>query len=130
GIAGLIGKVTVTISNLTHRLPEDIDMLLVSPAGQKVMLMSDAGASRSITNVVLNFDDSATNSLPAGASAIQSGTYRPTDFTSLPEDELAAPAPAGPYVTALSAFNGFDPNGNWSLYVFDDTAGDAGRIGG
>ncbi len=36
--------------------------------------------------------------------------------------------PAGPYPTALSALNGVNANGSWSLYVFDDSGGDAGGI--
>jgi len=127
GLAGSVSKVTATIGQLTHSFPEDIDMLLVGPAGQKVLLMSDAGAGNAISSgVTLTFDDSAA-ALPF-ANAIASGTYHPTDYP--PGDTLAAPAPAGPYGTNLSAFNGTNPNGTWSLYVFDDAAGDAGRIDG
>ena len=43
---------------------------------------------------------------------------------------MLAPAPVGPYATALSVFNGTNPNGTWSLYVADDTAQDAGKVEG
>ena len=39
-----------------------------------------------------------------------------------------APAPAGPYATSLSAFDGTSANGTWSLYVTDDCGGDAGQV--
>jgi uncharacterized repeat protein (TIGR01451 family) len=127
GLAGSISKVTAKIGQLTHSFPEDIDMLLVGPSGQKVLLMSDAGAGNAInTGVSLTFDDSAA-ALPF-ANSIASGTYHPTDYP--PGDTFAAPAPPGPYGTNLSAFNGTNPNGTWSLYAFDDAAGDAGRIDG
>jgi hypothetical protein len=45
-------------------------------------------------------------------------------------DNFPAPAPAGPYAAALSAFNGTDANGAWSLYVFDDGPGDVGSFAG
>ena len=126
GVTGTVSKVTVTIKQLTHTFPEDIDMLLVGPAGQKVILMSDAGAGNAITGRTLTFDDSAA-ALPF-TGTITSGSYHAMDYP--PGDSFPAPAPAGPYGTNLSAFNAVNPNGTWSLYVFDDAAGDAGRIDG
>ena len=123
---GTVSKVTVTIKQLAHTFPEDIDMLLVSPTGQKVTLMSDAGAGNAITNATLTFDDSAPG-LPF-STTIASGTYHATDFP--PGDSFPAPAPAGPYGTNLAVLNAANPNGTWSLYVFDDANGDQGRING
>ena len=61
------------------------------------------------------------------------GTYRPTDLapnhTSAP-CLFPAPAPAAPYATNLSAFNGASPNGTWSLYVADNSPGAAGTLNG
>src|SRR5438552_11320661 len=120
-------KVTVTLSGISHTYPDDVDVLLVGPGGQKVVLMSDAGGDVGINNVTLIFDDAAASNLPDG-SAIGSGTYKPTDFVI--GDIFPSPAPAGPYGTALAVFNGLNPNGTWSLYVLDDEAGDSGSIGG
>ncbi|HWI55722.1 MAG TPA: DUF11 domain-containing protein, partial [Bacillota bacterium] len=39
-----------------------------------------------------------------------------------------APAPTAPYSTTLTALNGTDPNGSWTLYVLDDSSGDSGVI--
>jgi len=117
----------VTLKGLSHTWPDDLDVLLVGPGGQKVLLMSDAGAGNDINNVTLTFDDAAASNLPDN-SAIGSGTYKPTDFVT--GDTFPSPAPAGPYGTALSVFNGLNPNGTWSLYVLDDEAGDSGSIAG
>src|SRR6185369_10209742 len=51
-----------------------------------------------------------------------------TDYP--PSDNMPEPAPLGPYKTSLSAFNGTDANGTWSLYVVDDALMDTGRIAG
>src|SRR6266403_2133743 len=59
---------------------------------------------------------------------IASGTYKPTDYP--PNDQIPAPAPPSPYGTNLSVFNGIDPTGTWSLYVYDDSSGDSGSING
>ena len=135
GITQPVTKVTVVLNNLTHAWLADLDVMLVSPTGQKLMLMSDAGTDNNgppvngtpVNNVTFTFSDSAAGGVPQTHSVI-SGTYNPTDFS--PGENLPAPAPAGPYGTGLNAFNGANPNGNWTLYVSDDTSPDGGALGG
>ncbi len=131
GLTNPVTKVTVTLNNLTHSWLADLDVLLVGPGGQKLMLMSDAGTEAPggtpANNVTLTFSDTAPTGISQGASLV-SGTYTPTDFGA--DDNLPGPAPARPYGTALSAFNGINPNGNWMLYVADDASGDSGNIAG
>ena len=38
----MIGDLNVSIDGIWHEHPEDLDLLLVGPEGQKVILMSDA----------------------------------------------------------------------------------------
>ena len=45
-LTGPISNVRVTLNTLTHTAPEDLDILLVSPSGTAVILMSDAGGPR------------------------------------------------------------------------------------
>ena len=127
GITGVVGKVTMTLNGFSHSFPADVDVLLVGPQGQKLMVMSDAGGGISVTNRNLGFDDAAASSLPA-STVLTSGTFKPTDFET--GDVMPFPAPTGSRSAQLSAFNGTDPNGNWSLYVADDSSGDAGTIAG
>jgi uncharacterized repeat protein (TIGR01451 family) len=128
GMAGQITKLSVTLSNFTHSYPDDVDILLVSPAGQKALLLSDVGGAVSVTNRMFTLDDAAPAFLP-DSSALVSGTFRLSNFDTL-SDQFPAPAPAAPYATNLATFNGADPNGTWSLYINDDTYGDTGRIEG
>src|SRR5262245_40791614 len=125
GVTGTVSKVTVTLNQLSHSYPDDIDMLLVGPAGQSVLLMSDTGGGSDLTNVVLTFDDAAGPSLP-DATQITTGTYKPTNIGT--GDTFPAPAPNGSYGATLSVFNATDPNGVWSLYIVDDTTNDAGSL--
>ncbi|MDB5212429.1 MAG: hypothetical protein JWO86_356 [Myxococcaceae bacterium] len=120
-------KVTVTLRGVNHTYGDDIDVLLVGPGGQKMVLMSDVGGSTGLVDATLTFDDAAATKL-ADASAITSGTYKPTDFGT--GDTFPGPAPGAPYAATLAAFNGVSPNGDWSLYVLDDEAGDSGSITG
>lgn len=126
GVYGLISKVSVSLKGLNHKFPEDLNVLLVGPGGQRVMLMSDAGGGTPLQNVDLTFEDAGT-ALP-DEDRIVSGTYSPTSYDANPM--LTNPAPAGPYGAELSAFNGIQPEGVWALFIFDDTPGDAGRLAG
>ncbi|MCX7721446.1 MAG: immunoglobulin domain-containing protein [Verrucomicrobiae bacterium] len=117
GVWGVIENVWVTLSNLAHAAPADLDVLLVGPQGQKLMLMSDAGGVSQVTNVTLTFSSAAAAALPA-SGPLSSGHYRPTDYA--PSESMPAPAPTGPYSTNLALLNGSNPNGTWSLFVADD----------
>jgi subtilisin-like proprotein convertase family protein len=135
GLTGTVTDVNVTLTGLSHTFPDDVDVLLVGPSGQTVLLMSDTGGHFSLSGVNLTFDDAATASL-SDDGQIVSGTYKPTQGTTLATEFCAvptsfpSPAPASPYGSALSAFNGTNPNGTWSLYVIDDSFGDIGSISG
>jgi subtilisin-like proprotein convertase family protein len=125
GLSGTITKITATLRKVNHTYPDDIDILLEGPAGQRILLMSDAGGSPDLVNVDLTFDDAATASLP-DETLIAAGTYKPTNYGA--GDIFYAPAPAAPYGSALADFTGTNPNGTWSLYVIDDAGGDSGSI--
>jgi subtilisin-like proprotein convertase family protein len=135
GFTGTITDVNVTLSGLTHSFADDVAVLLVAPAGQTTLLMADTGGGVDVFGVNLTFDDAAAASLP-DESPLASGSYKPTvgsitgvGFCTVPSS-FPTPAPGGPYGSALSVFNGTDPNGTWSLYVIDDTLGDLGSIAG
>ena len=74
--------------------------------------------------VTLTFSDFA----QAAPVASVTGTYLPTNGSG--SDPLPAPAPPASGATALATFNGTNPNGTWSLYVFDDAADDGGSMAG
>jgi uncharacterized repeat protein (TIGR01451 family)/uncharacterized delta-60 repeat protein len=126
GLNGVVSAATVTFTNLNHTWPADIDALLVSPTGQKSYLMAKSGGSFSVNNTTLTFDDSASSYLPQ-SSHIVSGTYKPTSYAAAPPP-FPVPAPPPPYSTNLSVFNNFNPNGDWKLYILDDTAFNSGVI--
>jgi subtilisin-like proprotein convertase family protein len=130
GMTGTTSKVTVTLNGLTHTSVSDLRMLLVSPTGQNLTLMSNVGGGGSLvdaSNATLTFDDAAAGNVPTGT--IPTGTYKPTDDNPGPES-FPAPAPAASAATALSTFNGQNPNGTWSLYMADYVSGDSGNLSG
>jgi hypothetical protein len=129
GVNGVVTKVTVTLSNLTHPRPSDLDVLVVGPgpAGSPVLLMSSAGDAIAVNGVTLTFDDAANSTLP-GAVGLSSGTFRPTILG--PEPFFGPPAPQAPYGSALSVFNGTMVDGVWSLFVRDHAGGELGAVAG
>jgi subtilisin-like proprotein convertase family protein len=124
GVAGTVKSVRVNLNGLTHTFPSDIDILLVGPQGQQVILLSDVGGGTDALGVNLTLDDAA----PAGVGAtLVSGTFRPTNIGG---GDIFPGAPAGAPAAALAAFAGTDPNGPWRLFVVDDVGSDRGSMDG
>lgn len=125
-LSGVISEVSVTLSNLSHSYPDDLDVSLLTPAGQRIVLMSDAGGCFKATDAVLTFRSSAANSLP-DLGRIVSGTFLPTDYDDGWEDFVGRGSTGG-HSSTLAGLNGSNPNGDWSLYVTDDLKRDRGTI--
>ncbi|NDJ62750.1 MAG: hypothetical protein GYB67_16630 [Chloroflexi bacterium] len=126
GQGGLIADVNANISGVTHPFADDLDLLLVGPTGQSVLLVSDACGSPDLVDVNWTISDEAVTLLPDTGPCV-AGSFRPSNYPG-DSDVFPAPAPAGPYGTALSGFDGLSPNGLWQLYAVDDTPGSAGFI--
>ena len=87
---------TVTLSNLSHTFPRDINALLVAPGGAKTLLMSHAG-DLGVAGLDLTFDDSAPSPLPPSGT-LSTGTWQPTAYPPAPQlGGFPSNAPAGPY---------------------------------
>jgi subtilisin-like proprotein convertase family protein len=125
---GNVTQVTLTLTGITHTFPDDIDMLLVGPQGQTAVIFSDVGGNIPASGLTITLDDSAPLALLDNGPLV-SGTFQPTNVGTA--DTFPPPAPASfSTASALSIFNGTNPNGTWSLYVVDDTAIDSGSITG
>ncbi len=130
---GQIAGLRVTLYDLWHQFPDNVDVLLVGPGGQKYVLMGDAGGVVPIQQgdaVTLTLQDMQPVVL-ADNGALSSGTFEPTTWET-PVSNFPAPAPSGPYVepgnqvggppqtTLFGTFGLTNANGVWSLYIRDD----------
>ena len=136
--SGLTGNklIRLEITGITHTFPNDIDMLLVGPGGQKFSLLSDSGGTGDVSSLTFTLSDAAA----AQQSTTQwvAGDFKPVNIGA--GDLFAAPAPAGPYSEAPTAgaasfasvfgTDGTTMNGTWALYVVDDLGGDLGTMAG
>jgi hypothetical protein len=125
-----IKDVNLTLHNVDHTLPDNIDVMLAL-GGRQATVLSDVGGSTDAVGLTLTLDDEAGTELP-DASALSSGTFRPANFVGFMEtgDVFAAPAPAQNGNVALSTFNNARPDGTWQLFVHDDFSLDTGNIVG
>jgi hypothetical protein len=127
GVPSSVTTLSVDLRGVFHDWPDDLDILLVAPNGQTVMLMSGAGGDQltPLVNADLTFRDNGV--LLPRSSVITSGIYRPTDYRM--SSQMPPGAPAGPYGTDLAALLSGDVNGTWQLYVGDDYPfADGGRV--
>jgi hypothetical protein len=124
-----IGSIRVTLYDVTHQLPDNMDFLLVGPTGVSYIFMADAGGPQPLnTPVTLTLSDASATAIPNNGPLV-TGSFKPVSWEA-PQSNFPAPAPAGPYIepgpsgspTLQSAFGFTNANGTWSLYARDDNA--------
>jgi subtilisin-like proprotein convertase family protein len=139
-----VADVNLTLRGFSHEFTRDVDVLLVAPDGRNAVVMGDVGPASGgpvdVANLSISLDDEAAAPLPIAADvALTSGTFQPLDNLGPhdaddPDDPILtafpAPAPEASGNSDLSTFDGIDPNGQWRLFVLDDTDIDAGVIAG
>ncbi len=105
GTSGTIKDVNVRL-NITHTWDSDLNVSLVSPGGQRVLLFSGVGGSGdNFTNLTL--DDEAFLSIEETFPPF-TGSFRPQGL--------------------LSLFDGGVANGDWTLELADSAVGDIGTL--
>lgn len=100
-----ITDANVLIDNLTHTWDADLTLTIIHNGVSVVLSANHGGSGDNYSGTI--FDDAATTSI-AAASAPFTGTFRPEEF--------------------LSAFNGLDAFGIWTLRVADRDAFDTGYL--
>jgi subtilisin-like proprotein convertase family protein len=102
-----ITDVNVIIGSLTHTWDADLELRLISPgAALTLVLVNNRGSNgQNFTDTTL--DDSAATAIVDG-SAPFTGSFRPED--------------------ALSALNGLNGGGVWTLWIQDQAGADSGTL--
>jgi hypothetical protein len=130
GGPSIIGSIRVTLYDVAVNVPDNLDVMLVSPGGRAFILMANAGGLSPNAPATLNFTDTAGQVIPDNGPIV-TADYEPTSWGAV----AAFPPPAptsfnlpGSTVggtgtqTLFGNFGGTNSNGVWSLYVRDDTA--------
>jgi hypothetical protein len=127
-----IESMSVTLYGFNHTFPSDVDVLLVGPGGQSLVLMSDCGGSFDVTGINMVIADFGTATFPT--TVLSAGSYLPTDRTAGDTwgtfaGTATSAQPVGA-ATFQSQFSTLAADGDWSLYVIDDAGGDLGGFDG
>jgi Ca2+-binding RTX toxin-like protein len=130
GLSGAITDVNATLVNMNHGFADDIEALMVAPGGQTTVLIADAGGTATVVNDTITLDDQAQLVAPDTGGFVGGLSYRPADYDLPGLEPYNPPAPPPPHGLTMSTSNGSNPNGTWSLFVFDDKFPDSGRIDG
>jgi hypothetical protein len=128
-----LNNVIVTLWGLSHTHSADLNLLLVSPSGKRVILMSNVGGSNGVGNASIAFRQDADPPSETGP-ILQSNQYyveyRPTNYGQK-TPQIPFGLPAGAHSSDLRDLDGDNPNGDWGLYVYDDVQpGGIGQISG
>ena len=130
GLRGTIEGIRVGLFGLTHTDLADLNVLLRSPNGRYLMLLSDVGDETQVSGVDLVFASGISNPLPA-AGPIQPGTYSATNhIVSGVSDFMPFPAQP-PNITTMDQLTGLGADqavGPWFLYTYDKKNGDGGSL--
>jgi subtilisin-like proprotein convertase family protein len=109
----IAGNPTISDINLfvgiNHTYDADIDMVLIAPNGDSVMVCADFFAAGNNDNIITIFDDNADSSL------VNNWYF---DITSRIK----------PLNNMNPVFSGDNPNGVWRLRIRDDNTSDTGRM--
>lgn len=124
-LPGVVTRARVTLNNLSHSFPADLEIVVVAPDGRFTPLMEGTcGNDPDIVGQTFTFDDAAPTLL-LEEGPCPGGTYKPTIHDNFPEATPPAPQPGGSYETALMArLNGSPASGNWNLFVYDNACCD------
>ncbi|HAX49162.1 MAG TPA: T9SS type A sorting domain-containing protein [Ignavibacteria bacterium] len=94
---------------INHTFDADIDMVLIAPNGDSVLVCADFFAAGNNDNIVTIFDDNADSSLVNNRYVDISTRIKPLNNMN-------------------TAFSGDNPNGVWRLRIRDDNTSDTGRM--
>jgi subtilisin-like proprotein convertase family protein len=121
----VVGSVFMSIT-FHHTRPDDLRIVLQSPAGTAVVLMANAGGGTPFpANRRIFFRDTGPP-IEDDGPLVNGAAYRPGSVYGTPD--IPAPGPAGPYATSFAAFLGEPITGTWRLWVFDHAAGETGQF--
>jgi hypothetical protein len=120
--------VDLTLRDFSHGDMDNVEVLLVKD-GLNALVLGDISRDLTIPKVTITLDDEASVPLPE-TTPLMSGRFQPRNYRTNDDAFFSAPAPLPSGNSALSVFDGLDPNGSWRLFIVDDVIAVDGSITG
>ena len=131
-------SVTVTLWGLSHDRSADLSILLVSPLGKQIMLMSNVGGTNGVSGAALKFQQGWPLPIqsdplqPPGPPPWWPRNLGPSNYGQVEQMPQVGPDPP-PAHTGMYSINLYDlkydnPNGVWKLYIYDGVSGAKGHL--
>lgn len=129
-------SVTVSLRALYQTRSADLSILLVSPLGKQIMLMSNLGGNHSVSYGNISFSQGAfsqpSQSGPLLAPGQYSAAYQPSNYGGVEQMPQVGSNPptdhTGAYSANLLNLQHDNPNGAWTLYIYDMVPGMNGHL--
>ena len=122
-LRGPVTDIKVTLNNVTHTRPRDLDVLLVAPDNSAVVLMSDVCGDGDVSSRTWTFHSNG--GLPdMGNAECPNPDYADSNW----EEGDTWPGVAPGLIGELSQWHRKIMHGSWKLYVHDDEDGGSGKI--
>jgi subtilisin-like proprotein convertase family protein len=112
GFVGNVGVLTCNVQFGQNDFNSDVNIYLESPTGQRIQLTNGNGGGIFVSTNNITFSDAAALNVTSWTTGSLVGTFRP-------QGGLFG-VPVVPNITTMAGFNGFNPNGIWTLTVEDD----------
>ncbi|MCW2739304.1 Ig-like domain-containing protein [Nocardioides sp.] len=129
GLPKSVTDVNLVLNDLDLDYLGDTELVLESPDGRRAHVLSDAGGYDTIENLTLTLDDEAAEPMRRGRIPV-SGSYQPVNHDDGDTSEFVGGLDTKNLSSALSTFDGADPNGAWKLYVEQEYCCNEGAISG
>lgn len=127
---GLITRVEVHLNDVNHTRPGDLDIMVETPSGKFIYLMSDNCGATAMVNDFFYFADDHPNVMAQTSLSCAPSNQRPSDHYVGVNDDVWDTAPGAVSVTSFAGLNGTNESGTWKLHVADDSAAETGTLTG
>jgi subtilisin-like proprotein convertase family protein len=129
---GRIVSVRVVLTELVHSWASDLNIVLEAPDGRAVLLMAGcrggngqgSSAADRVDGTLTFADDGVVLADAMAGVTLGTGTYAPSRC----EEPRMGETTLCPCEESFAALAGGDPNGTWSLHVYDDASSDTGSL--
>lgn len=127
GLTGNVTRIRVNLLGFIHANQSDVNMLLVGPNNQMIVLICKCGGNNPLPQTDIILDSNSVTALPQ-LTTMLAGSFKPTSYGT---PAFLPPAPQSGYASDFAILIGqpaSQVNGSWSLWIQDVVSLDVGGV--